>query len=60
MQAFATQMQQLFSLMGEALQKSEHGAMGAEMSAMPSNLLVTAFKDDVLYGLKPTTRLDAP
>ena len=39
MQAFVTQTQQLFS--GEAIQKSEHGAMGA----LPSNTMVTAFKD---------------
>ena len=45
MQAFTTQTQQLFGLMGEAFEKSERGAMGAGMSATPSNLLVTAFKD---------------
>ena len=45
MQAFTTQTQQLFGLMGEAFQKSERGAMGAGISATPSNLLVTAFKD---------------
>ena len=45
MKALTTQTQQLFSLMGEAFQKSERGAMGVEMSAMPPNLLVTAFKD---------------
>ena len=35
MQAFVTQTQQLFS--GEAIQKSERGAMGTSMGAMPSN-----------------------
>ncbi len=38
MQAFVTQTQQLFGLMGEALQKSERGAMGAGMGALPSNI----------------------
>ncbi len=55
MQALVTQTQQLYSLIGEALQKSEHGvAMGTPMGAMPSNLiplnlipsnLMTGFKD---------------
>src|SRR5271166_6617561 len=48
MQAFTTQTQQLYSLIGEALQKSEHGAMGTPMGATPSNLipsnLMTGFK----------------
>jgi len=38
MQAFVTQTQQLFGLMGEALQKSERGAMSAGMGALPSNI----------------------
>ena len=38
MQAFVTQTQQLYSVIAEALQKSEHGAMGTPMGAMPSNL----------------------
>ncbi len=45
MKEFTTQTQQLFSLMGEAFQKSERGALGAGVGATPSNLLVTAFKD---------------
>src|SRR5271157_4084507 len=49
MKAFTTQTQQLYSLIGDALQKSEHGAMGTPMGAMPSNLipsnLMTGFKD---------------
>ena len=45
MQAFVTQMQQLFSVIGEAHQKSERGAMGASMAAMPSNLMTAGFKD---------------
>jgi len=44
-QAFVTQTQQLFSIVGEAFQKSERGAFGAGASATPSNLMVTAFKD---------------
>jgi hypothetical protein len=43
MQAFVTQTQQLFS--GEAIQKSERGAMGTSMGAMPSNL-TARFKDE--------------
>ena len=39
MQAFVTQTQQLYSLIAEAFQKSEPGAMGAPMGAMPSNLI---------------------
>ena len=49
MQAFVTQTQQLFSFMGEALPKSERGAMGISMGATPTNLissnLMTGFKD---------------
>ena len=36
MQAFVTQTQQLFSVIEEAIQKSERGAMDAGMGAMPS------------------------
>ena len=39
MQAFVTQTQQLFSFMGEALPKSERGAVGISMAAMPTNLI---------------------
>jgi hypothetical protein len=49
MQAFVTQTQQLYSAIAEAFQKSERGAMGVSMGAMPSNLipsnLMTGFKD---------------
>ena len=45
MQAFVTQTQQLFSVIGEAIQKSERGAMGAWMGAMPSNPMAVVFKD---------------
>ncbi len=38
MESFMTQTQRLFSLMGEAVQKSEPGAKGASMGAMPSNV----------------------
>ena len=44
-QAFGTQTQQLFSVIEETIQKWKHGAMGAEMSAMPSNLTTAGFKD---------------
>ena len=44
MKALATQTQQLFSLTGEAFQKSERGAM-APLGAMPSNLMTAGFKD---------------
>jgi len=37
MQAFVTQTQQLFSVIEEAIQKSERGAMGG-MGALPSNI----------------------
>ena len=37
MQAFVTQTQQLFSVIEEAIQKSERGAMDAGTGAMPSN-----------------------
>ena len=42
MQAFVTQTQQLFSVIEEAIQKSERGAMGASMGASP---MVAGFKD---------------
>ena len=45
MQALVTQPQQLFSVIEEAVQKSERGAMGSSMGAMPSNPMVTGFKD---------------
>ena len=49
MQAFVTQTHQLCSAIAEAFQKSERGAMGISMGAMPSNLipsnLMTGFKD---------------
>ena len=45
MQAFVTQTQQLFSVIEEAIQKSERGAIGAEMSALPSHLVTAGFKD---------------
>src|SRR5271157_83936 len=45
MQAFVTQTQQLFSVIEEAIQKSERGATGAPMGAMPSNLMTAGFKD---------------
>ena len=38
MQAFVTQTQQLFGVIEEAIQKSERGAMGAGMGALPSNI----------------------
>jgi hypothetical protein len=49
MQAFVTQTQQLYSVIAEAFQKSERGAIGVSMGTMPSNLipsnLMTGFKD---------------
>ena len=45
MQAFVTQTQQLFSVIEEAIKKSERGAMGASMGAMPSIPMVAGFKD---------------
>ena len=45
MQAFITQTQQLFSVIEETIQKSERGAMGAWMGAMPSNVMTAGFKD---------------
>ena len=45
MQAFVTQMQQLFSVIEESIQKSERGAMGASMGAPPSIPMVAGFKD---------------
>jgi len=47
MQAFVTQTQQLFSVIEEAIRKSERGAMGASMGALPSNPMVTGFNNDV-------------
>jgi hypothetical protein len=44
MKALTTQVQQLFSLMGEAFQKSERGAM-VPLGEMPSNLMAAGFKD---------------
>jgi hypothetical protein len=37
-QAFVTHTQQLFSVIEEAIQKSERGAMGAGMGALPSDI----------------------
>ena len=45
MQAFVTQTQQLFSVIEEAIQKSERGTMGAGMGAMPSIPIIVGFKD---------------
>ena len=45
LQAFTTQTQQLLGVIEETIQKWERGAMGAEMSAMPSNLMAAGFKD---------------
>jgi len=45
MQAFVTQTQQLFSVIEEAIQKSERGAHGAGTGAMPSIPMVAGFKD---------------
>jgi len=45
MQSFVTQTQQLFSVIGAAHQKSERGAMGASMAALPSIPMVAGFKD---------------
>ena len=45
MQAFVTQTQQLFSVIQEAIQKSERGAMGASTGALPSIPMVAGFKD---------------
>jgi hypothetical protein len=45
MQAFGTQTQQLFSVIEETIQKWERGATGAEMSAMPYNLMPAGLKD---------------
>jgi len=43
MQAFVTQTQQLFSGIEESLQRSERGAMGVSMGALPSNLITAGF-----------------
>ena len=45
MQALVTQTQQLLGVIEETIQKWERGAMGAEMSAMPSNLMTAGFED---------------
>ncbi|MGB7915609.1 MAG: phasin family protein [Rhodomicrobium sp.] len=45
MQAFAAQTQQLFSVIEEAIQSSERGAMDAGMGAMPSIPMVAVYKD---------------
>ena len=45
MQAFVAQTQQLYGLIGDALQASGHGAAGARTGAMPSNPLITGFAD---------------
>jgi hypothetical protein len=45
MQAFVAQTQQLYGLIGEALQTSGRGAAGAGMGAMPSNPVITGFAD---------------
>ena len=45
MQAFVTQTQQLFSVIEEAIQKSERGAMDAGTGAMPSIPMVAGFQD---------------
>ena len=45
MQAFATQTQELFGVIEETIHKLEPGALGAEMSAMPSNPMAADFKD---------------
>jgi hypothetical protein len=45
MQAFVAQTQQLYGLIGEALQASAHGAAGAGTGAIPSNPLFTGLAD---------------
>jgi len=45
MQAFTTQTQELFGVIEETIHKLGSGAVGAEMSATPSNLMTTDFKD---------------
>ena len=45
MQAFITQTQQLFTVIEEAIQKSERGTMDAWMGAMPSNPMAAVVKD---------------
>ena len=45
MQAFTTQTQELFGVIEETIHKLGSGALGAEMSAMPSNLMTAGFKD---------------
>ena len=46
MQAFVRQTQQFFSVIEEAVPKSERGAMGTSMGALPSNLMTARFKDE--------------
>jgi hypothetical protein len=45
MQVFVTQTQQLFNLIGEALQKWKSSATDAGMSSMPSNPVIAGFKN---------------
>ena len=45
MQAFVTQTQQLFTVIEEAIQKSERGTMGAWTGALPSNPMAAVVKD---------------
>jgi len=45
MQAFVAQTQQLYALIGEALQTSGRGAAGSGTGAMPSNPLIAGFAD---------------
>ena len=52
MQAFMTQTQQLFGLMGEALQKSERGAGGSSPGAMPSNIIPSNIMTDGLRNIQ--------
>ena len=47
MEAVVRQTQQLFSVIEEAIQKSERGAMGASMGGLPSSPMVTIFNKDV-------------
>ena len=45
MQALVAQTQQLFSVIEEAIQKSERGVMGTGIGAMPSIPIIAGFKD---------------
>ena len=47
MQAVVRQTQQLYSVIEEAIQNSERGAMGAPMGAQPSNPMFIGFNKDV-------------